>query len=375
MRKRKVFVGLSGGVDSSVSAALLKESGYDVTGVFIKVWQPDWMKCTMTEDRKDAMRVCAHLEIPFFEFNAEKIYKKNVVDYMVDEYGKGRTPNPDVMCNAYVKFGAFYEWAMKHGADYIATGHYARSVKREARNAKKSDSDATRYTLHAGLDASKDQSYFLWQIKKEQLPHIMFPVGNMEKTEVRKLAKKFGLPTAQKKDSQGLCFIGKVDMKEFLGHYAKAEPGKVLNEISEEIGTHDGAIFFTLGQRHGFKINTGKAETKHADDSSRMYVVSKNMKKNTITVSSRTNAPKGEISNADKQEVFLSSVNWLGEPPRNNQRVNVCTRYRSVLENARLVRKKGKFSVTFEKLPKTITPGQSAVFYEGSILLGGGIIE
>ncbi|MDP3996613.1 MAG: tRNA 2-thiouridine(34) synthase MnmA [bacterium] len=389
MRKKKVFVGLSGGVDSSVSAALLKEAGYDVIGVFIKVWQPDWMKCTTTEDRRDAMRVCAHIEIPFLEFNAEKIYKKSVVDYMVDEYGKGRTPNPDVMCNAYVKFGVFYEWAIQNGADFVATGHYARIMEHGTRNMEQKKTGnlanqmlhVTSYTLHESSDSQKDQSYFLWQIKKEQLPHIMFPVGNMEKTEVRKLARKFGLPTAQKKDSQGLCFIGKVDMKEFLGRYAKAKSGKVLNEKGEEIGIHDGAIFFTLGQRHGFKINTGKAQAKRTEDSSRMYVVSKNMKKNTITVSSRTNAHKGEISNADRQEVFLSSVNWLSEKlPQEGETFKTRFRYREELSDCVITafnRKQKTLRLKLEENGRYPTVGQSAVIYSGRKLelMGGGIID
>ncbi|MDO8591094.1 MAG: tRNA 2-thiouridine(34) synthase MnmA, partial [bacterium] len=233
----KVYVGLSGGVDSSVSAALLKKQGFDVTGVFIKVWQPDFIECTWKEDRLDAMRVCAKLDIPFIELNLEKEYKKEVADYMIAEYKAGKTPNPDVMCNKQIKFGAFYNFARNQGADYIATGHYARIVKRKTYNAKRKNEKikssshplhATCYTLHVASDANKDQSYFLWNIKQEQLPHILFPVGGMLKPEVRRLAKRFGLITADKKDSQGLCFLGKIDMKEFLKNYIKLKPGNVL---------------------------------------------------------------------------------------------------------------------------------------------------
>ena len=238
-RNRKVYIGMSGGVDSSVSAALLKKAGYDVTGVFIKVWQPDWINCTWKEDRMDAMRVAALLDIPFITLDLEKEYKEEVVDYMISEYRAGRTPNPDVMCNRYVKFGGFYDWAMKQGADYVATGHYAQVIDGK---------------LIAGNDKNKDQTYFLWTLNKEQLSKTIFPVGNIEKPEVRKLAKKFNLPNAEKKDSQGLCFIGKIDIKEFLSHYIDSKRGNVLNIEGEVIGEHDGSFFFTIGERHGFNI-------------------------------------------------------------------------------------------------------------------------
>src|SRR3990167_4048684 len=198
--RKTVYIGLSGGVDSSVSAALLKKQGYDVTGVFIKVWQPNWITCTWKEDRLDAMRVCAKLEIPFLTLDLEKEYKRDVVDYMIREYKAGRTPNPDVMCNRYIKFGAFFNWARKYGADYIATGHYAQVFKK-----------VTGYRLQVSRDFEKDQTYFLWTLTQRELSQTLFPVGRITKPEVRKLAKKFGLPTADKKDSQGLCFIGKVD--------------------------------------------------------------------------------------------------------------------------------------------------------------------
>src|SRR3989338_1920286 len=239
-RLGRVFIGLSGGVDSSVSAALLKKEGYEVTGVFIKVWQPDWISCTWGEDRLDAMRICAKLGIPFITLDLSKDYKRRVVDYMIAEYRAGRTPNPDVMCNAHVKFGGFYKFSRKNGADFVATGHYAQ-IKLQASSLK----------LLTSADKEKDQSYFLWQIKQEQLTNILFPVGGLEKPEVRKLAKKFGLSTAEKKDSQGLCFLGKIDVKEFLKHFIKQKPGKVLNEKEEVVGEHSGAVFFTLGERHG----------------------------------------------------------------------------------------------------------------------------
>ena len=229
-KTKKVFIGMSGGVDSSVSAALLKEHGYDVTGVFIKVWQPEFFECTWRADRLDAMRVCAKLDIPFLTLNLEKEYKKEVVDYMIDEYKAGRTPNPDVMCNKYIKFGGFFDFAMKHSADFIATGHYAR-VKKFPRgetsgfNPSPEVSPRGTYQLLAGRDKNKDQSYFLWTLTQKQLQKTLFPIGDIDKPEVRKLAEKYGLATAVKKDSQGLCFIGKIDMKDFLKNYMKEKKG------------------------------------------------------------------------------------------------------------------------------------------------------
>ncbi|MEK7175242.1 MAG: tRNA 2-thiouridine(34) synthase MnmA, partial [Patescibacteria group bacterium] len=244
MKKKIVFVGISGGVDSAVSAALLKEQGYDVVGVFIKTWHPDFLPCNEEEERRDAMRVAAHLDIPFLTFDFEEVYKKSVADYMIQEYKIGRTPNPDVMCNKEVKFGAFFERAISMGADFVAMGHYAQ-ISTEVENTEvrpleypRSDLCILTSVLKKGLDPSKDQSYFLWNLKQEQLSKILFPIGNLKKNEVRKLAKKFNLPVAQKKDSQGLCFLGAIDIKEFLKHYIKSKKGKVLNEKGEIIGFH-----------------------------------------------------------------------------------------------------------------------------------------
>ena len=292
----KVFVGMSGGVDSSVSAALLKQAGYDVTGVFIKVWQPDWIECTWRDERHEAMRVAAHLGIPFVTLDLEKEYKEGVIDYMIAEYSAGRTPNPDVMCNREVKFGAFWKWAKSQGAEYVATGHYAQVKKLEIRNLELEE-----YELLAGVDKNKDQSYFLWTLNQDDLKHILFPVGHLEKPEVRKLAKKFKLPNSDKKDSQGLCFIGKIDVKDFLAHYIKTEMGNVLNEKGEIIGTHNGALLLTIGERHGFTIDP-KFKTAHDEA---YYVVSKDVKNNTITVSNMRTLE--EIS---KREILVSRVNW-----------------------------------------------------------------
>lgn len=378
--KTRVFVGLSGGVDSSVSAALLKAAkpnnfeklfgrptpkgfrGYDVTGVFIKVWQPDFLPCSWREERRDAMRVAAKLGIPFLTFDLEKEYKKEVVDYMIREYKAGRTPNPDVMCNKYVKFGAFYKKARAMGADFVATGHYAR--------AKTYNLQPTTYNLLAARDSEKDQSYFLWTIPQDVLAHTLFPIGGYKKREVRALAKKFGLFTSEKKDSQGLCFVGKLDMKEFLSHYIKSKKGKVLSGKGETIGFHDGACFLTLGERHGFTI------TKKSPNDSVMYVIDKDIKKNTVTVGQ--SQPLLANSKKDKgQIVELSDTNWIfGIPPKVGKKLEARPRYRATLMPC-VVREvsRGKITLKFLKQDLTITPGQSCVLYDGEVCLGGGIID
>ena len=344
-KTQKVFVGLSGGVDSSVSAALLKEAGYEVTGVFISVWQPDFFtQCTVTDDRLDAMRVSATLNIQFRELNLEKEYKKEVVDEMIREYKAGRTPNPDVSCNRFIKFGGFYDWALKNGADFVATGHYARVEKGK---------------LLAGADKNKDQSYFLWQIRKEQLPHILFPVGNITKPEVRKLAKRSGLATADKKDSQGLCFVGKVDMKEFLSHYLPQKRGKVLGEDGAAVGEHDSAVFYTIGERL-----LGR------------YGVPNDKRQNTVTVAPKRAA--GGLPRA-QTEVALEQCNWLAAP-KAGKRYAARTRYRQPLQSCTVALRNDRglmlarhASVHFE-VPQTVAPGQSLVVYYGDVVLGGGVI-
>lgn len=352
--RRQVFVGLSGGVDSSVSAALLKKQGLAVTGVFIKVWQPDFYDCNWKEDRLDAMRICAKLDIPFYTLDLEKEYKKEVVDYMISEYKIGRTPNPDVMCNKYIKFGAFFDWAIKQGADFVATGHYAQ-VKLNSNNNK--------YDLLAGKDKNKDQSYFLWTLNQKHLNKTLFPVGHLEKPEVRKLAKKFDLLTFEKKDSQGLCFIGKVDMAEFLKHFIETKTGQVLNINGETIGEHDGAFLFTLGQRHGFTI------TNNSPDNSRLFVVAKDLIKNTITVA---NQP---IISDKKTSLILDKVNWTrDEEPSLTKKYQARLRYRQPLEECQLEKKNNQMIIYFTKPEKSPTPGQSVVIYDGEICLGGGII-
>lgn len=353
---KKAYVGLSGGVDSSVSAALLKEAGYDVTGVFIKVWQPEWLEgtseCTWREDRLDAMRVCAKLRIPFVTLDLEEAYKREVVDYMVAEYRAGRTPNPDIMCNRYVKFGGFFDWAIAQGADVVATGHYAQ-IKKESKKG------ADVFKLVAGKDKNKDQSYFLWTLTQSQLVRTKFPVGGLEKPEVRALAKRFGLATAEKRDSQGLCFMGKVDVKEFLAHYIEKKKGDVIDEKGKKVGEHDGALFVTIGERLSF------VPTRKSPGDKALYVVSKDADKNTVTVSAQ---PRSSAE-GDAAKVRIHGANWVGEVPKPGKRYYARLRYRQELEPCEV----DGNTIVFRE-PQLAAPGQSAVVYDGDECLGGGII-
>lgn len=348
---------MSGGVDSSVSACLLKKAGYDITGVFIKVWQPDWLECNWREERLEAMRVCAHLEIPFITLDLEQEYKKGVIDYMIAEYSVGRTPNPDVMCNREVKFGAFWKWAKENGADFIATGHYAKNIITASGN-----------YLHAGTDKNKDQSYFLWTLNKDDLAHTLFPVGHLTKPDVRKLATSFKLPNADKKDSQGLCFIGKLDVKDFLSHYIKSEKGNVLNEKGEVIGTHSGSLFLTIGERHGFDI------TKKTPNDEPYYIVSKDIKANTVTVGHRVSADSSNVS-GNLNQVKINRINWVNRVPKVGDNLQARSRYRQPLQNIKILNlNKNEVKVEFKTKQETLTPGQSLVIYDGEECLGGGVI-
>ncbi len=345
---KKVFVGLSGGVDSSVSAALLKRAGHDVTGVFIKVWSPDWLPCTWKDERRDAMRVAAALDISFLTFDFSAEYKKGVADYMIEEYKAGRTPNPDVMCNKEIKFGCFLKKALAMGADFIATGHYAQVTAKTE--------------LAEGADKSKDQSYFLWTLGRQELAHTLFPVGHLQKSAVRKLAERFRLPTAAKKDSQGICFIGDVDMKEFLAHYIETKRGDVLDELGKKIGTHDGAVLYTLGARHGFAISEKTPAGKP------LYVVVKDLEKNTITVSARTDSNNFLQST---HAVVLKNTNFINGTPDENKTYGARIRYRQEKQLCKIK----NATVSFTSAQTGVAVGQSLVVYDGEICLGGGVID
>lgn len=349
----KIFVAISGGVDSSVAAALLKQEGHDVSGVFIKTWHPPFLACTWREERKDAMDVCARLGIPFQTIDLESEYKKEVVDYMIAEYAAGRTPNPDVMCNDRIKFGAFFTKAREIGAEYIATGHYARQGTDTEGNAH----------LYAGADTNKDQSYFLWRMKQETLRQVLFPVGVYEKTRVRKLAESFGLPVAEKKDSQGVCFLGHVDIKDFLKRFIDVAPGNVLDEGGRVIGVHDGAVLYTLGQRHGFLVTD-----KRPDDGA-FYVVAKNIAENTLVVS-----PHLKTTDAfDVISVRIEHAHWISGVSPQDGVYRARFRYRQSLQEC--VFDVRRLTVTFAEPQKSIAAGQSLVLYRGDEVIGGGVVN
>lgn len=355
---KKVFVGLSGGVDSAVSAALLKRDGYDVIGVFIKTWTPDNVPCTWRAERRDAMRVAAHLDIPFIFLDLSDEYKKGVADYMIEEYKRGRTPNPDVMCNREVKFGAFWAKAQEMGADFIATGHYAQNLPRVTFGTE----GYPRY-MSEGKDAAKDQSYFLWMLGQDDLSHTLFPVGHLEKSEVRALAKTFELPVSEKKDSQGICFIGEVTLEEFLSEFVETTQGDVLNTQGEVIGTHKGAIYYTPGERHGFEI------TRKTPTDAPYYVISKDMRVNTITVSN----DKQEIEDLSPTKIRLTLVNWINRPEKPG--VSARIRYRGEKLPVSLGETSEGYAVEFNKPQRGLSLGQSIVFYDGNECLGGAIMD
>lgn len=350
MRKKKtVFVGISGGVDSAVSAGILKKAGYEVVGVFIKTWHPDFFPCNEEEERRDAMRVAAHLDIPFLTFDFEEEYKKGVADYMIAEYKAGRTPNPDVMCNKEIKFGAFLKKALAMGADYIATGHYAQNIKGHLVKSK---------------DSSKDQVYFLWTLNNTQLSKVLFPIGHLKKEAVRRLAKKLKLPVAEKKDSQGICFLGDVDMKDFLKHYIAPQRGDVLNETGEVLGYHTGALLYTLGERHGFTI------TQKTPEDSRYYIVAKDIARNTLTVSAN---PKKNDSLVLKKFV-IENTNWISGVPLAHKKYTAQVRYHGEFLSCQVNHiNPNRAEVTFEN-PVLVASGQSVVLYHGHVCLGGGVV-
>ncbi len=333
---KTVYVGLSGGVDSAVAAHLLKEEGHDVTGVFIKGWEPDFLPCTGTADRLSAMRVAAHLEIPFITLDLSEEYKRLVVDSFIAEYKAGRTPNPDVLCNRTIKFGAFWDHAQQAGADCIATGHYAETNGRVLRTAR---------------DHEKDQTYFLWTLREGDLVHTLFPIGKYKKAEVRKIAKKLGLPNATRPDSQGLCFLGHVDMHAFLKRYIPERRGAITYG-GETVGEHDGVWFYTIGQHVPISGGT------------RLYVVGKDVNKNTLTVS---DSPKPD---RDRLSFNMTNVSWVsGSAPVGT--VLAQYRYHGPLVRARV---NGTAVELYE--PVLAASGQSLVFYDSSrtTCLGGGTI-
>ncbi len=344
---RRVFVGMSGGVDSSVTAALLKEQGYIVTGVYMKNWSQDLpgFPCPWKEDFQDAKRVAVQLGIDFKMYDFETDYRHKVVDYMLREYQAGRTPNPDIMCNQEVKFKLFLETCLEDGADLIATGHYAKT-----KNGK----------LYKAKDDNKDQTYFLYRVDKTALEKTLFPLGNYTKPEVRDLAKKFGLVTAAKKESMGICFVGKVGIKDFLLHeLGPGKPGDIVDGSGQTIGRHDGAIFYTIGQRHGLDVGGGLP----------YYVTGKDMKQNTVFVTTDLND-----QNLWSKEIGLTDEHWINDEPKTGATLQVRTRHRASLINCVFHHKENVRNLTLTDEIRAVTPGQSAVLYDGDVVVGGGVI-
>lgn len=337
----KVFLGMSGGVDSAVSAYLLREAGHEVVGVYMKNWSKNLpgMKCPWAEDLADAKRTAVKLGLDFRVFDFENEYKQKVVDYMIAEYQKGKTPNPDIMCNQEIKFKLFAETAFEQGAEMIATGHYAR---------------ADGENLLRAVDDNKDQTYFLYRIAADVIPKTIFPVGEMTKPEVKALAEKIGLSVAHKSESMGVCFVGEANMKDFLSEFIETKPGEIREKESEKLlGYHDGAIFYTLGQRHGLGLKTGLP----------YYVVDKDMDKNIVYVSQNLNS----LALWNK-EIELKDIIIRGEHDLTQLQARI--RHRAPLVSAKLEGSK----LIFEDEQKSLTPGQSIVLYSGDICIGGGII-
>ena len=383
----KVVVGLSGGVDSSVAAYLLKEKGYQVIGLFMKNWHDDSVtisdECPWLEDSNDALIVAERLQIPFQTIDLSEVYKERIVDYMFQEYQVGRTPNPDVLCNREIKFDVFLKKALALGADFVATGHYCRKDEIEKDGSKI-------YRLLSGADGSKDQSYFLCQLNQAQLAKSLFPIGELQKSEVREIARSAQLITAEKRDSQGLCFIGKVRLPEFLQQRLEPKKGKIIEiprtlepatvpevlalrskafefspEMGEEIGTHTGAHFFTLGQRKGLAVGGTKEP---------LFVVGLDTKSNTVYV--------GQGSDhwalwRDTLYIAPKDVHFLREDLRDLNHVKARIRYRQPLQDAILIPdlETGGLYIQFEHPQSAITPGQFAVWYSDDELIGSGVIS
>lgn len=351
--KIKVIVGVSGGVDSSVAALLLKEEGYDVTGIFMKNWDDTDENgvCTAEEDYEDAVKVCNQIGIPYYSINFEKEYYDRVFTYFLDEYKKGRTPNPDIMCNKEIKFKAFLDFAKNLGADYLATGHYARTDR--------SDDEVK---MLRGLDNNKDQTYFLSQLSQEQIKDVLFPVGELQKSEVRDIAKRAKLATADKKDSTGICFIGERDFNEFLSNYLPAKPGKIVDTDGNVLGDHDGLMYHTIGQRRGLGIG---------GEGAAWFVCGKDLEKNELIVCQGKNNP---LLFSDR--LLASEYSTISD--KQGPKEFDCTakfRYRQADIRAHVkVLEDGKVEVTYDRT-KAVTPGQAAVFYDGEVCLGSAIID
>lgn len=349
----RVVIGMSGGVDSSVAALLLKEQGYEVIGIFMKNWDDtdENGHCTATEDFEDVRSVCDQIGIPYYSVNFEKQYWDKVFTYFLNEYKAGRTPNPDVMCNKEIKFNAFLEHAMNLGADFLATGHYAQVEERE-----------NGVAMLRGNDHNKDQTYFLNQLSQEQLQHVMFPLGHLEKKQVREIAEKAGLATAKKKDSTGICFIGERNFKEFLSQYLPARPGEMRTMDGDKMGMHDGLMYYTIGQRHGLGIG-GEGDP--------WFVIGKDLERNVLLVGQGFHHEALYSTSLEAADMSLCTPKEL--PKRFK-----CTakfRYRQPDTEVEVELHGDNATVTFAEPVRAITPGQAVVLYDGDECLGGGTID
>lgn len=355
----RVVVGMSGGVDSSVTALLLKQQGYDVIGIFMKNWDDtdEFGRCTAEEDAEDVRRVCDQIGIPYYTVNFEKEYYDKVFTYFLEEYKSGRTPNPDVMCNREIKFGEFLQKALDLGADYVATGHYARVEENDGV-----------FTLLRGVDNNKDQTYFLNALNQKQLSRAMFPIGHLPKPEVRRIAAEAGLYTAKKKDSTGVCFIGERNFKEFLSNYLPAKGGDMVDIVTGEVkGRHDGLMYYTLGQRQGLGIGgSGNGEP--------WFVADKDLSRNILYVVQGDKHPSLYSTG-----LTATGVNWIAGEAAIPSEPFTCTakfRYRQPDQKVTLTwQEDGTVNVDFESQQKAITPGQAVVFYQDDVCLGGGTID
>lgn len=350
----RVVVGMSGGVDSSVAALLLKEQGYDVIGIFMKNWDDtdEFGMCTATEDYEDVIRVCNQIGIPYYAVNFEKQYWDKVFTYFLEEYKAGRTPNPDVMCNKEIKFKAFLEHAITLGADYLATGHYARVEYRDGE-----------YKMLRGIDDNKDQTYFLNQLTQDQLSKVMFPIGSIEKPKVRELAKEANLATATKKDSTGICFIGERNFKEFLSNYLPAQPGNMETFSGEVKGRHDGLMYYTIGQRHGLGIG-GSGEP--------WFVIGKDLERNILYVDQGFHNER-----LYSDWITATNVSWVSDKKR-GQTFTCTAKFRYRQQDSKVevqIIDENTVKVIFDEPSRAITPGQSVVFYDGDECLGGATID
>ena len=353
MQKSTVVVGMSGGVDSSVAAYLLKERGYNVIGLFMMNWEETDASgaCNADGDFADVARVCSALDIPYYSVNFAEEYKKRVFSYFLQEYAAGRTPNPDVLCNREIKFGPFREYALNMGADFIATGHYC-----------KIEDVCGKTRLLKAADAAKDQTYFLNQVREEQLSGVLFPLGDMTKKDVRAIAGREGLATARKKDSTGICFIGERNFRKFLRGYLPAQSGKIVTLQGETVGEHIGLMYYTLGQRKGLNLG-GKS-----GEDGRWFVVKKDLENNVLYVS------HGDESPLYSRACRVKNLNWIGYIPEQKFSCRAKFRYRQPEQNVTVTLTESGATVTFDVPQRAVTEGQYAVFYDETACLGGGMI-